>query len=62
VRDIVDPRVKIDVAPPRYGKGFVPIRHRRPDVGRLLALTRYVPRVPLDDTIRSCVNMARAAR
>jgi len=62
VRDLVDPRLKIDAAPPAYGPGFVPIRHRRPDVRRLLALTGYAPRVPLDETIRSCVTVARAAR
>lgn len=62
VRDVVDPRVKIDAAPPRYGSGFVAIRHRRPDVRRLLALTGYFPSVPLDETIRSCVSVARAAR
>ncbi len=62
VRDLVDPRVKIDAAPPAYGAGFVPIRHRRPDARRLLALTGYAPRVPLDETIRSCVTVARAAR
>jgi UDP-glucose 4-epimerase len=62
VRDLVDPRVKIDARPPKYGRGFVPIRHRRPDVRRLLALTGYAPRVSLDETIRSCVNVARAAR
>lgn len=62
VRDLVDPRVKIDAASPKYGPGFVAIRHRRPDVRRLLALTGYAPRVPLDETIRSCVSVARAAR
>jgi UDP-glucose 4-epimerase len=62
VRDLVDPRVRIEAAPPKYGTGFVPIRHRRPDVRRLLDLTGYAPRVPLDDTIRSCVRVARAAR
>jgi len=62
VRDLVDPRVRIETAPPRYGEGFVPIQHRRPDVRRLLALTGYTPRVPLDETIRSCVRVARAAR
>jgi UDP-glucose 4-epimerase len=62
VRDLVDPRVEIDAAPPKYGDGFVAIRHRRPDVRRLLALTGYAPRVPLDETIRSCVSVARAAR
>lgn len=62
VRDLVDPRVEIDAAPPKLGPGFVAIRHRRPDVRRLLALTGYAPRVPLDETIRSCVSVARAAR
>lgn len=61
VRDLVDPRVKLDARAPKYGFGFVPIRHRRPDVRRLLALTGYAPRVPLDETIRSCVHGARAA-
>ena len=62
VRDLVDPRVRIEAAQPSYGKGFVAIRHRRPDVRRLLAVTGYAPRVALDETIRSCVTVARAAR
>jgi hypothetical protein len=61
VRDLVDPRVKIESVPPKAA-GFVPIRHRRPDVRRLLARTGYAPRVSLDETIRSCVRVARAAR
>ena len=61
VRDLVDPRVRIESVPPK-AIGFVPIRHRRPDVRRLVALTAYAPRVPLDETIRSCVRVARAAR
>ncbi|HEX5138655.1 MAG TPA: NAD-dependent epimerase/dehydratase family protein [Planctomycetota bacterium] len=62
VRDLVDPRVRIEATPPRYGAGFVPIRHRRPDVRRLRGLTGHHPQVPLDETIRSCVLVARAAR
>jgi UDP-glucose 4-epimerase len=62
VRDVVDPRVRIEPVAPKYGRGFVPIHHRRPDVQRLLALTGYAPRVPLDETVRSCVRVARAAR
>ena len=61
VRDLVDPRVRIESVPPKTA-GFVPIRHRRPDVRRLVALTAYAPRVSLDETIRSCVRVARAAR
>jgi len=62
VRDLVDPHVAIETAPPAYGPGFVPIRHRRPDVRRLLALTGYRPVVPLAETLRSCVSGAAAAR
>jgi len=62
VRDLVDPRVAIETAPPAYGAGFVPIRHRRPDVRRLLALTGHRPVVPLEATLRSCVSGAAAAR
>ncbi|MGH7162038.1 MAG: NAD-dependent epimerase/dehydratase family protein [Planctomycetota bacterium] len=62
VREAVDPSLRIVHGEPDYGRGFAPIRHRRPDTGRLLALTRYTPKVPLDATIRACVDARRRAR
>jgi UDP-glucose 4-epimerase len=62
VRALVDPRLRIEAVPPAYGPGFVAIRHRRPDVRRLIALTGYRPRVTLDETLVACVSGARAAR
>jgi UDP-glucose 4-epimerase len=56
IRDLVDPAVGIRFAEPTYGEGFAPIRHRRPDVRRLLAWTGHVPRHDLDATLRACVR------
>ena len=60
VRDRVDPSLPIALAPAPYGEGFVPIRHRRPDVARLHAWTKYEPRIDLHATIESCVEGLRA--
>lgn len=62
IRDLVDPSLAIDHVAPDYGRGFAPIRHRRPDTRRLLDATGWMPRVPLDATLRACVGVARAAR
>jgi UDP-glucose 4-epimerase len=63
VRDGVDPELAIEVsAPADYGTGFVPIRHRRPDVHRLLQRTGYRPRVPLHETLRACISARREVR
>ncbi|MHC4938571.1 MAG: NAD-dependent epimerase/dehydratase family protein [Planctomycetota bacterium] len=48
VRDAIDPGLEIVFREPEYGSGFAPIRHRRPDCGRLLELTRHQPRFDLD--------------
>jgi len=55
VRDRVDPAVALERTAPDYGAGFVPIRHRRPDPVRLLALTGHRPRFDLDATLQSFV-------
>jgi UDP-glucose 4-epimerase len=56
VRDRVDPAVPIVHAEPGYGAGFVAIRHRRPDVRRLHALTGHRPGFDLAQTIDACVS------
>ncbi len=61
IRRLVDPRLEIAHTAPDYGSGFAPIRHRRPDVRRLLELTRHTPRVDLDATLRSCLAACSAA-
>jgi len=61
VRAHFEPPPPIEMVAPDLGRDFVPIRHRRPDVGRLLAVTGYRPRVPLDATIAACVR-ARSTR
>jgi UDP-glucose 4-epimerase len=62
VRARVGPETEIVHGEPDYGPGFAPIRHRRPDVRRLLALTGYAPSVPLEATVDACVAALAAAR
>jgi UDP-glucose 4-epimerase len=63
VRDLVDPGLAIRTSVAAdYGDGFVPIHHRRPDVGRLLRRTGYRPKVPLRETLEACISAGRAAR
>ncbi|MCZ6574131.1 MAG: NAD-dependent epimerase/dehydratase family protein [Planctomycetota bacterium] len=65
IRALVDPALRIEHVPAgaAYGAGFVPIRHRRPDVTRLRELTGYEPRVSFDATLRAFLELrVRAAR
>ena len=65
IRAVVDPALRIEHVPAgaAYGAGFVPIRHRRPDVTRLRELTGYEPRVSFDATLRAFLELrVRAAR
>ena len=62
VRARVDPAVDIARVAPSFGAGFVPIRHRCPDVRRLAEWTGYEPRVSLDQTVAAAVTARRAAR
>jgi len=62
VRARVEPRASIEHRAPAYGAGFAPIRHRRPDVARLLALTGHEPAVALAATIDACASSLAAAR
>ncbi|MHC4931494.1 MAG: NAD-dependent epimerase/dehydratase family protein [Planctomycetota bacterium] len=55
----VDPSLEIVRSAPDYGEGFAPIRHRCPDVRRLLQVTRYEPVVTLDETLDACVRARR---
>jgi UDP-glucose 4-epimerase len=56
VRGLVDPGLDVRFVEPAYGEGFAPIRHRRPDVRRLLACTGHAPRHDLDATLEACVR------
>jgi len=60
IRDAFDPSLEIVHAEPRYGPGFAPIRHRRPDCTRLFELTRYVPRHDLASIVSRMPRDARA--
>ncbi len=61
IRSLVDPSVAVAMAEPRYGPGFAAIRHRRPDTTKLVALTGYIARMPLDATLRACCAARPAA-
>jgi UDP-glucose 4-epimerase len=62
VRDLLSPGLPIETVDPegRYGAGFRAIRHRRPDVRRLLALTGHRPARDLDATLQACAEARRA--
>ena len=60
IRDAIDPALEIAHTEPDYRRGFVPIRHRRPDCTRLLELTRHAPKHDLAAILRRMLRDARA--